>query len=203
LGFETSSAIDAVVGEPYVVPCVQVDEVTVYPNEFLRPGELIPVLAPAHEDAQFFNFPHRHYHIDFRFVDDDLWERLRQSPTVHSCVVAESLLARPDLQWLRLRCRRMMPEFPAADAIPPDARIGDYEGLVVALCEMETHYLDTRIDTETLVCPHRRICLKGLPVQDGVVVCPGHGLAWNVVTGALVTRHSQHPPSPEAPRYTP
>jgi hypothetical protein len=186
---DSAFGIEAVVGQHYTVPCVQVDDITVYPNEFLRPGEFVPVMVPPHEDARFFNFPHQHYHIDFRFVSDDLWDRLRHSPTVHSCVIAESLLARPDLHWLRLRCTRTMPEFPAAEALPPNARIGDYDGLVESLCTMEAYYLGTCLDPESLICPHRRICLKGLPVENDVVVCPGHGLAWNVKTGALVPRH--------------
>ncbi len=40
-------------------------------------------------------------------------------------------------------------------------------------------------------CPHKNIPLVGLePDSDGNVICPGHGLKWNLATGQLVSRLS-------------
>jgi hypothetical protein len=186
-----------VVGRSYDVPCVQVVGDTVFPNEFLRPGELVPVMLPAHEDAEYFDFPHLHYHVDFRFVSDDLWQRMQQcTDHVHACIITLSLIEQqPRLE--HLRCMREMPEFPTADEIVAHDADQMYEGLIGAVCGLERHYRDARIDTDTLVCPHRGVCLKGLPTEAGVVVCPAHGLAWNVESGALVERHRS--PGPKGP----
>jgi len=38
-----------------------------------------------------------------------------------------------------------------------------------------------------MICPHKGVCLKSMPVIDGVVRCPAHGLRWNAETGEAVT----------------
>lgn len=32
-------------------------------------GATLPIHGPLHEDAEIINFPHLHWHIDWRFVD--------------------------------------------------------------------------------------------------------------------------------------
>jgi nitrite reductase/ring-hydroxylating ferredoxin subunit len=150
----------------------------------------VPVLLPVHEDAEYFDFPYLHFHIDFRFVSDDLWERMRACTAhIHACIVTRSLVAE-EQRMHTLVCLRTMPEFPRAAEIERNDGDKVHEGLVSAVCALERHYRHLRIDTQTLICPHRGVCLKGLPVTEGTVVCPAHGLAWNVKTGALILRHS-------------
>ncbi len=48
---------------------------------------------------------------------------------------------------------------------------------------LEAAYSDARMKCKT--CPHRGLPLDGLPVKDGVITCTGHGLKWNIETGAL------------------
>ena len=178
-----------VVGKAYDVPCVRIVGDTVFPNEFLKIGELVPVLLPAHDDAEYFDFPYLHFHIDFRFVNDDLWERMHACTAhIHACIITTSLVAEGPQQH-SLNCLRKMPVFPtAAEIKTSDA---GYEGLTDAVRGLESHYRNSRINTSTLICPHRGVCLTGLPTTDGIVVCPAHGLAWNITTGELVCRHNK------------
>jgi nitrite reductase/ring-hydroxylating ferredoxin subunit len=146
-------------------------------------------MLPAHEDGEYFEFPHLHYHVDFRFVSADQWERMQKgSAYIHACIITTSLVAAEPLVQ-PLVCLRTMPDFPTAGEIVEHDPDGRDELLVSALQGLEAHYREQRIDTATLVCPHRGVCLKGLPVNGGVVVCPAHGLAWNVETGELAGRH--------------
>ena len=179
---------EAVVGHTYDVPCIHIVTDTVFPNEFLRVGEFVPVMLPAHEDADYFEFPHVHYHVDFRFVTDEQWDRMKTSAGyIHACIITLSLVdGEPFFQ--PLPCLRPMPDFPTASEI--ERENGPDETLVTALRGLEDHYQHVPMDTGTMVCPHRGVCLKGLPATDGVVVCPAHGLAWHCETGELVPRHS-------------
>jgi hypothetical protein len=185
------SPTDAAIGQSYQVPCVRIVEDTVFPNEFLKTGELVPVLLPAHEDAEYFDFPYLHFHVDFRFAGNDLWGRMRECTAhVHSCIVTLSLSAgEPQMQ--SLVCLREMPQFPTAAEIQTNNADTMYDGLVSAVCGLERAHQSSRINIDTLICPHRGVCLKGLPVTDDTVVCPAHGLAWNIVTGTLAIRHDR------------
>ncbi len=179
--------LEAIVGRTYEVPCIHIVEDTVFPNEFLRVGEHVPVMLPAHEDAEYFEFPHIHYHVDFRFISDDQWHRMKGTGGyIHACIITLSLVdGEPFFE--PMTCLREMPDFPTLEEV--EREHGPDETLARALRGLERFYGQVRMDTESMVCPHRGVCLKGLPTTDGVVVCPGHGLAWNCGTGELVKRH--------------
>ena len=36
------------------------------------------------------------------------------------------------------------------------------------------------------ICPHRGVNLASVPQKKGCVICPAHGLAWQIKTGKLV-----------------
>jgi nitrite reductase/ring-hydroxylating ferredoxin subunit len=44
---------------------------------------------------------------------------------------------------------------------------------------------------KNFICPHKGLPCNGTPIVDGVVVCRGHGLAFNVETGSLVTQSTK------------
>jgi hypothetical protein len=52
--------------------------------------------------------------------------------------------------------------------------------------------LEEAFEHETLkchTCPHKGMPLDGMPIDaEGRVVCPGHGLRWNLKTGKLSPR---------------
>lgn len=156
------------VGKFYRVPCVKTNK----PLWLLDAGYSVPVIGPAHEDSDVINFPEDHWHVDWRFVTNDFFEfhtRFRAEPggTVISVRNTTS-----EVFNRRIKCRREMPAFP--NGAPWQTAL-------------EKAYADCRLKPG-LVCPHRGIPLAGVPSEGGVIVCPGHGLAWNAATGEMVKR---------------
>jgi hypothetical protein len=52
------------------------------------------------------------------------------------------------------------------------------------LRKLEQKYRDAKM--KNFICPHKGLPCNATPIVDGVVVCRGHGLAFNVETGAMV-----------------
>ena len=79
---------------------------------------------------------------------------------------------------LRRKCQREMPDFPS-----------HVDGwLNTGHRHLEAAYRGCRLKPDHPVCPHKGFPLEGLPEKDGVVICPGHGLAFDMNTGELVPR---------------
>ena len=139
----------------------------------------IPLIGTEHEDAEIIGFPHSHWHIDWRFATEGFYGRsLSWELTPHGTVFTrQSARNDPnfhgDIRRKRMKCKRPMPEFPG-------------ETLVKWLPKLEQLF-ENRTMTN-MICPHRGMPLTGCPVKDGVVVCPGHGLAWNIENGRLAKR---------------
>lgn len=162
---------ELVIGRFYRVPTVR--------GRFFSKITDWPVLGPMHEDKEFINFPQMHYHFDFRFFNRVEWEfivRMADPLTPFSY----PLIARPDylelgpVTYRRRRYQRVMPGIPKAKW----------------LRRLEAAYAN-QVLKPGLVCPHRGASLRGLPVDaEGCVVCPLHGLKWNVTTGKLVPEGS-------------
>lgn len=167
------------VGRYYMVPCVRVNRSSLGgPGTGKRLGWL-PVIGPAHEDKAILDFSRVHYHYDWRFIDAKQASVIGHDPTTGEALSAiETLVCVIEKQERKLRCRRAMPTFP----LPPPQ--------VFPLAKLESAYASHRIKPDCRVCPHRGVPLNGLPVRDGAVVCPGHGLKWNIATGGLVRRTS-------------
>mgnify|MGYP002784344289 CR=1 FL=1 len=163
-------APELVLGQRYRVRCVRTDGLHYWPK-------WIPVLGPLHEDAAIIDFPEDHWHIDWRFAPASFFDftRCRVHPLGQ---VISKRNTRGGLVRHALVYKREMPEFPNyAHWLP----------------ELEAAHADDRLKPG-LVCPHRGISLKGCPHRGGVIVCPGHGLAWDVTTGRLVRREKGERP---------
>lgn len=149
-------------GRYYSVPCV-----------FVSPWKrTVPILGPLHEDKNIIGFPDEHWHIDWRFVDSRWFRTCSARHPVHAKVVSAKKTA-GGIVRRNLKCKRLMPEFPFVRHS--------------WMASLEDAFSSARLRAG-LVCPHRGISLAGCPVNNGVVVCPGHGLAWCVATGELSRR---------------
>ena len=140
-----------------------------------------PVMGPEHEDAEFINFPHQHYHVDWRFVPERLFNSIGKYG-LNTSILGTPLMngeksngrwlhehGLPDPLMKRLRCKREFPEYPKAPWMK----------------DLEEKYEGCRL--KTAICPHRGIALDNLPCnEDGIVTCPAHGLRWNIKTGEMV-----------------
>lgn len=162
------------VGKYYLVP-------TVCANPNIAVLQCVPVVGPLHEDAEFINFPSRHYHPDRRFVSQswlDHYGATFAGPEGHWAAVYSFEINGRDTGMFetgrkRMRCKRIVEPF-RKDA--------------PWLMKLEKAYAGETL-REGMICPHRGITCKGVKVDEkGCVVCPGHGLQWNVATGNLASR---------------
>lgn len=164
---------EPVVGRFYLVPCVR----GVW---YGRMGNW-PVLLPFHEDRAVIGFEPWHYHLDRRFLPNLMFAdtgilpvltpagRMNRSPLQVSPKCNPDGLPPPVER--RRKCRR---------------RIGllGYDNVRWAPA-LRADYREDRL-RPGMICPHKGVCLATMPVIDGVVECPAHGLRWDVATGRLV-----------------
>jgi nitrite reductase/ring-hydroxylating ferredoxin subunit len=175
-----------IIGRFYLVPCVEVTAEHVKQGCSGMLTGWWPVYGPEHEDTKFFDFPHRHWHYDARFLSDRQLSNRGQHSTRRGTEVVLALpltnhgeLRPPALR--RKQCRRPVPEWQQTlPGLPKLERVIKAEGRTLrGNCK---------------VCPHRGFPLASLPVMpDGSVTCPGHGLRWHAETGALVQRNAHQP----------
>ena len=166
---------DVVVGRYYMVPCV-VAGYTVHGKEFPW-----PVIGPQHTDPDIGNH-NTHYHNDVRFLSDYVLKRFFPfyaflcPPTeeVAPYAITHILTVPPErpVTMVRKQCHRQMPEFPLYRWSP----------------KLEGLYAKAMVDPARPICPHKGMPLVCQPDSEGVVVCSGHGLAWDLNTGRLVPR---------------
>lgn len=173
---------EPVVGETYLVPAI-----FGYVSHFSR---WWPIIGPEHEDTEHIGVDIVHRHIDWRFVSDGVIHAVdpfRAGPGVVDRVQSRLLTLKNQYSAVELkpmRCRRPMPKFPLRhpwkDEPTPWGR------------PLERAYAGRKARRDHFgcrVCPHKGMPLNTLPEKDGVVVCPGHGLAFRVDTGELVPRY--------------
>jgi hypothetical protein len=169
------------VGKFYLVPCVE---------RFLSlgGGRFWPVIGTWHEDADI-GVENHHYHYDWRFFSDKDFNSPRARGSSYFEDTAYNLGKvltpsdsdkdhPPEIVWRRKKMNRQMPEFP----------ILNYDGTRTKIAvKLEAEFKSVKM--KCMTCPHRGMSLKRLPVApDGTVVCNGHGLKWNIKTGAMVER---------------
>lgn len=159
------------IGRRYLVPVVE--------GRVLKRKGWWPVVGPRHEDAELINFDAQHYHLDPRFLAPGEWNCVSAPVGAwgvvgcyrHPLIFGPSgRVPKSSPEWRPRLCRRALPAYP--------------RDLAPWLPVLEVAYADCRL-TPGLVCPHRGAPLAGLPVEDGLVTCPLHGLRWNVATGEL------------------
>jgi Rieske [2Fe-2S] domain len=165
------------VGKFYMVPCL------------INGGTRIPVLGPEHEDKEYIGFERPHYHFDLRFLPDKkianrvgyLYERERKpicSPEEFMMlVVTIEVFGAHEIAECPVKCRRRMPVFPLENGV----------SVLHWFSALEAAFADKKLNCAR--CPHRGFPLSAENAdENGVVVCPGHGLAWNIQTGEMVGR---------------
>lgn len=178
--FDKTSQTSMKVGEQFTINCVRVRGLA-----WISEAEWLPVIGPLHDDAEFLNFAVEHYHIDWRFVDPAPFAKVSheyasEGQTEHllGLVIGRTqIIAGPTER--RMTVHRLMPVYPI--------RTRDGEGLPY-FCALEEAFTDWVLDPAIAICPHRGLPLAGLADENGIAVCPGHGLAWDMKTGQCVRR---------------
>jgi Rieske [2Fe-2S] domain len=180
--------IRADVGKFYMVPCIYV--ATPQKPSSWRIDNFIPIIGPKHEDGEALNFPHQHYHIDWRFVPQAMFENCSDyigKPHGHVVSNTHGNHVVEGEPVLKLRkCRREMPDFPAAPIGRSSGTTRSWAGL-----EVVQTFVCNKLKPGN-ICPHRGIDLTPFVKPDGTVICPGHGLRWDTNTGDLLPHHRSH-----------
>lgn len=163
---------EPVVGRFYRVRCV------------MNSGIWFPVLGPWHDDKEIIGFEQEHFHFDMRFATKrnlQHW-RTHRSHVLDDEEFCQRSMARvvvlfTDEAVMVRKCLRAQHDFPMRTL---DGNSNYMQA------KLEQGYAGKRMTCAT--CPHRGFRLDQLPQKNGVVVCPGHGLAWNMQTGEMVSR---------------
>jgi nitrite reductase/ring-hydroxylating ferredoxin subunit len=138
------------------------------------PGDWVPTFGEAHTDVSL-DFPHLHFHYDRRFVRH--LEAVRVAAAI--CVMGrksrkiEFPTAATETVWMAAKCITPNEGLTDGATWPSEGRLFP-------------QYADSQV-TDCQRCPHRNAPLNGLPVVNGVVRCPAHGLRWSVEDGSLVS----------------
>jgi len=137
----------------------------------------LPVIGPMHEDAEFLNFPWPHFHVDWRFAPEAVWESHRDFPNQGSHFAMpiqcpdkrgnQVIVRGPELR--RMKCKRAPGRFPVERA---------NERWLPAL---RAKFACAKLINGT--CPHRGIPVSAMYRDGDILTCPGHGLQWNALTG--------------------
>lgn len=162
------------IGQFFLVPTLR--------GEWCNRKGIWPVLGPMHEDAEFLQFPHDHWHLDARFMNVAEWRhaaRYSVTRSADSSVAAlplmKNLLSHGDeIYWQRRAYRRHF-QYPLTKVSVQQhfQRLhAQFEGVIAHRGE------------HGLVCPHRGAPLGSIaPNERGHIVCPLHGLCWDAATG--------------------
>lgn len=185
-----------VVGETYLVPCITMD----YGQNGVWD---VPVFGTVHSDPELgVAASFDHLHIDQRFVTEIYLNKFHHcgssnlfaKPEVSIMVqrrLTLPVLSGPNIKGTReekpMECLREIYLTPymvnrdksvnrwfTGDSLNHFGRFEDKHGdATLKACK---------------VCPHRGIPLESMPVRNGLITCPGHGLDFDACTGKLVRR---------------
>lgn len=174
-----------VVGKYYLVPCVQM--IDHYGHDVFA-----PVIGNLHHD-DFAAGVGWHYHYDHRFRMPGTieWHTYTRQKT-NGCrpgigrrsddilgyldlkIWKGKLIDKdnpPEIHWRRKKC---VSQFGGL-CVPRNITLGEY-------VDWAKKYEKTNIK-KTMKCPHHGVCLKSVPVHNGVIECPLHGLKWDAESG--------------------
>jgi hypothetical protein len=162
---------EPIVGETYMVPCVY--------GTSSKTGVArcwMPITGPMHSDAEYIGFEPLHFHYDHRFTPDDEWRELLHHGGIFGTPGDPELNVISNRDESRGIARRKMV---CLRNVRPYPEVSFHE-------ELNAAYADKRVTCGK--CPHRGLPLLSLPREPGtdIVTCVGHGLKWDLKTGALV-----------------
>lgn len=174
-----------VVGQTYIVPCV------LGSLAYIRPARATaqwwPVLRPSHQDSRYAiqtrtiwrdgeeveeefweddpSTPH-HYHVDPRFAPAELYSPTeRELGSWHNTIDIQS-----EVEFREMECVREMP-------------------IQVLYRQLGRRFVEDHRDKALKCgrCPHKGTNLASMPIVDGVVTCPTHGLKFDAGSGRCLT----------------
>lgn len=176
------------VGQAYFVECVFGTLSNIGPHAI--PPRWWPIFTPSHQDSVYFSryrtiwneegeavdetyyeddpeTPH-HYHVDPRFCRDNFYTPYEiENKSFHTTIRGES-----KIEIREMVCVREMP-------------------VQVLFTGFGKNFLDDHKDKKLRgckVCPHKGTPLSSMPVVDGKITCPAHGLQFDCKTERCVSK---------------
>jgi len=187
--------VDVEVGKYYKVPCVKAK--AIYP---FMDWNYIPINSHLHEDVKVIGFKHRHWHIDWRFANRELFnDRVKGARDESSKEVASviSLMETHELDenfmvtdseeifYRRLKCKR---RYQAGDFFS-----GSFYQMQKSKnswpIQLSKKFCSAKLKeiNGQFICPHKGVVIdKNCKDHDGNYVCPGHLLRFNPKTLQVV-----------------
>jgi hypothetical protein len=137
----------------------------------------VPVAGPPHDDTEYINFSIRHYHVDWRFTPEKIYQsQIIEGDEEYTQELGQvvGVFAVEKTVVLRLKCRRLFRTY-------PDQLIAKF------IPALQKGFADK--SAKNGICPHKGFDLNTLHLDaDSCVVCPLHGLKFNTTNWQLVER---------------
>ena len=176
-----------VVGQNYMVECVFGTVSNIGPHTI--PPRWWPVFTPSHQDSVYFpryrtiwnqegeavdetyyeddaKTPH-HHHVDPRFTRDEFYTPYEvENKSYHVTIRPEG-----KVEMREMMCTREMP-------------------IQILFTGFGKNFLDEHKEAKLRrckVCPHKGTPLASMPVVDGKITCPAHGLQFDYKTERCVS----------------
>ena len=164
------------VGQRYLVPCVHAI--------WCGKADWWPVLLPLHSDADHFAFEPRHYHVDTRFLAPARAPRdgAAEPQGALQWPLAEVLgpwnAPEPNpfskAEWRWRKCQHTKTLDSCEQWLRRHETVTKFRAAMAGrTCPVQNG---------RRLCPHRAADLTTVPVVDGMVVCPLHGLRIDATT---------------------
>ena len=128
----------------------------------------LPVIGAEHEDREIIGNGAMHFHVDWRFAPEELYEAAVRGHRHYGGEFEAVLVGWEAGESMMVKCLREYRRFPREHAFWIE--------------KLERKHADSVLGE---VCPHRGFPMRGCRVAGGVIECPGHGLRWDVLSGRL------------------
>lgn len=178
------NVINPKIGEYYLVKCL-LHKAELFPNDFIRkfPTQvqgnyrIMPVIGHLHEDKGH-GLEEMHYHLDWRFIPEGIlqhqqeaykqlkWLKNTKNTHFYTPLTEKNIKGEPFFN--KMKYLRHFRKFPERETFN----------------NLAEKYKDCTM--KNMVCPHKGTNLTSCIPVNNVVICPCHGLKWNIETGKLI-----------------
>lgn len=157
------------VGKVYIVPCVK----------RISDNLKIPILIPGHYAEDRYNS--FHYHIDTRFAKRQV--KAAFVDMYYLSVGANDCFYPIDTPMICIRKQKYPNLSPKLVNIFTSLQ-DDINQFQNGLCKK---YQKAHLDLSCKKCPHQGTDLDSIPIIDGKIKCPSHGLTFDAQTGKVLS----------------
>lgn len=182
-----------IVGRYYSVPAIAWRWAGAFDQELAGGDFFWPVLGNKHDDLEFFDFPHKHYHVDPRFFTNRHWAQLgdrkydNEGKKLDENGKLLTALARP-LSSIHYSDWPPSPVFRRMRCSASGIIYSNWASRTVAVQSLNSKFAGKQCDSSVLgwICPHRQLALGSMEPVDGMITCPLHGLRIDATTGKCI-----------------